>query len=93
MTETQTAEAIIKKYLTIIGSNCEHDSYCKSKDCKFIGQHHCRVEIKTAKQCAKYEVQAIIDNTELYVNFLRLQYNDFDFSTLEFWQGVLEEIK
>ncbi len=44
-------------------------------------------------KCAKTEVQTIIDNTEIYVTYLQLQYKDFEFSTLEFWQGVLDEIK
>ena len=76
--EKEIAEAIIKKHLTIVAEeNMSSDE----------------ILLYTAKNCSRSEVQAIIDNIELYVTYLQLQYKDFEFSTLEFWQGVLEEIK
>ena len=78
--EKETAEAIINKHK-------EHFNLFRVLD---VGEN---LIIKTAKNCARSEVKGIIYNIELYVTYLQLQYKDFEFSTLEFWQGVLEEIK
>jgi hypothetical protein len=93
MKETKKAEEIINKYLLIISSECEHDSYCKSPNCKIFNQTHCLVDIKKAKNCAKTEVQAIID-----LPIFRSEEgtpvakdNGIE-STLEFWESVLLKI-
>lgn len=88
MTKKETAEAIIHKYIKIIGLQCEHESYCKSKECNVLEFTYCKVDFKKAKECAKSEVQSII-NSNPYSN----PFNTQQYSTIVFWQGVLNEIK
>ena len=70
MTEKETAEAIINKHLTIIAEeNMSSDE----------------ILLYTAKNCARSEVQAIIEA----LGYLNKKPN----VAILFWKGVFEEIK
>lgn len=81
MTEKETAEAIIKKHK-------EHFNLFRVLD---VGEN---LIIKTAKNCARSEVQAIINASPSapIVSDAGSFVNDIEESTL-FWKGVLEYIK
>ena len=59
--EQQKAKEILIKYISIIGSECEHDSYCDRPECNKLGYTFCHVDYKTAKACAIEEVRSVIN--------------------------------
>ena len=59
--EQQKAKEILIKYISIIGSECEHDSYCDRPECNKLGYTFCLVDYAKAKACAIEEVKAVID--------------------------------
>ena len=58
--EQQKAKEILIKYIIIIGSECEHDSYCDRPECNKLGCIFCCVDYAKAKACAIEEVKAVI---------------------------------
>ena len=65
--EQKKAKEILIKYISIIGSECEHDSYCDRPECNKLGYTFCHVDYKTAKACAIEEVKSVIvDNQTTY---------------------------
>lgn len=59
--EQQKAKDILIKYISIIGSECEHDSYCDRPECNKLGCIFCCVDYAKAKACAIEEVKAVIN--------------------------------
>lgn len=56
---TPEAKEILIKYISIIGSECEHDSYCNRRECNKLGYIFCCVDYAKAKFCAIEEVKAV----------------------------------
>ena len=55
-----TATELIEKFKTILGSNCEHDGYCKQPKCNINGETFCHVDINTAIKCAVLACELIL---------------------------------
>ena len=79
------ADKIITEILGIVGSNCEHDSYCHEAECnRTKGIIICKVDYEKAKKLAILQVNSnikIFDDT-----------NGAD-SRLEDFQSILTELE
>jgi len=95
--EQQKAKEILIKYISIIGSECEHDSYCDRPECNKLGYTFCHVDYKTAKACAINEVKAILEELpELVYGVLQdapHQKIAVDNPRIIHWKQVLTEIE
>ena len=61
MNHKQEADKILTEILKIIGSNCEHDSYCGEDECNRIkGITICNVDYEKARKLAILQVNAQI---------------------------------
>ena len=86
MTPEEKAKEIVDKYLGIISTNCEHDSYCDRPECNKLGYTFCHVDYKTAKACAIEEVKGVIKAFD--------EANAYDLlPSIEYHEKVLTEIK
>ena len=84
--EQQKAKEILIKYISIIGSECEHDSYCDRPECNKLGYTFCHVDYKTAKACAIEEVKAVIKAFD--------EANAYDLlQSIKYYETVLTEIE
>ena len=83
-----TTKELIEKFLTKVGQECEHDSYCDKPECCYNGIVHCVVNLDISKQCALICVEHEID---LINRLLKTGlHNDFD---LMRERGELYELK
>ncbi|HQV53964.1 MAG TPA: hypothetical protein PLX17_00535 [Chitinophagaceae bacterium] len=55
------AKELMEKFLTKVGQECEHDSYCDKPECCYNGIVHCVVNLDIAKQCALICVDEILN--------------------------------
>ena len=62
MAAKEKAIELVDKFIRLVGSNCEHDSYCDRKECNINGDIICHVDRKTAKQCALMAVQEVLNH-------------------------------
>jgi len=86
MTPEQKANYILNKYINIIGSECEHDSYCERAECNKLGYTFCCVDYAKAKACAIEEVKAVIKAFD--------EANAYDLlPSIEYYEKVLTEIE
>ena len=84
--EQQKAKEILIKYISIIGSECEHDSYCDRPECNKLGYTFCHVDYAKAKACAIEEVKAVINAFD--------EANTYDLlQSIEYYEKVLTEIE
>ena len=84
--EQQKAKEILIKYISIIGSECEHDSYCDRPECNKLGCIFCCVDCAKAKACAIEEVKAVIKALDAA--------NAYDLlPSIEYHEKVLTEIE
>jgi len=84
--EQQKAKEILIKYISIIGSECEHDSYCNRRECNKLGYIFCCVDYAKAKFCAIEEVKAVIAAFD--------EANAYDLlPSIEYYEKVLTEIE
>lgn len=84
--EQKKAKDILIKYISIIGSECEHDSYCDRPECNKLECIFCRVDYAKAKACAIEEVKAVIKALD--------EANAYDLlPSIEYYEKVLTEIK
>ena len=52
---------LFQKYLSKVGTNCEHSSYCDNDECQYDKRIVCCVDLHTAKDCALIDIQNRID--------------------------------
>ena len=84
--EQQKAKEILIKYISIIGSECEHDSYCDRPECNKLGYIFCHVDYAKAKACAIEEVKAVIKAFD--------EANAYDLlQSIKYYETVLTEIE
>ena len=80
------AEKIIQEILKIVGSNCEHDSYCDDKECnRTKGITICKVDYETAKKLAILQVKGVLNEVDMYKGELN--------SRWKFWSNTLAELE
>lgn len=86
-TVDKKAKELIEKFLTKVGQECEHDSYCDKPECCYNGKVHCVVNLDIAKQCALISINREI---EVVNRLLKTGLNnDFD---LMRERGELQEV-
>ena len=82
------AEKIIQEIAKIVGSNCEHDSYCHEAECNRIkGITFCKVDYETAKKLAILQVKGRLSVIDLFSNDMTKMI------VKELWQSILTEIE
>lgn len=82
------AEKIIQEILAIVGSGCEHDSYCTDTECNRIdGRIVCKVDYETAKKLAILQVKGRLSVIDLFSNDMTKMI------VKELWQSILTEIE
>ena len=94
--EQQKAKERVLKYIGIIGSECEHDSYCDRPECNKLGYTFCHVDYQTAKACAIEEVDEILKVLSgLWGNIVIAtgQSCEDTQKIIEFYKGVKQEIE
>lgn len=63
------AEKIIQEIAKIVGSNCEHDSYCHESECNRVkGITFCKVDYETSRKLAILQVKGIISENHFIDN-------------------------
>jgi hypothetical protein len=85
MNAKDKAKELFDRYLSIIGVNCPHDSYCKNPQCIYEKKIVCFVEFKTAKKCSLFAVDEILktyDTKDLIYP-----------KEVKYWQQVKTEIE
>ena len=90
--EQKKAKEILIKYISIIGSECEHDSYCDRPECNKLGCIFCCVDYAKAKACAIEEVKAVIAVLP-NKNHLDEWINNKELSLINYHETVLTEIE
>jgi hypothetical protein len=60
---SEKAKELFDRYCQILGSNCEHESYCQEPECNKLGFTFCKVSYKDAKEAAiiavNYRIEAL----------------------------------
>ena len=80
------AEKIFTEILEIVGSGCEHDSYCTDAECNRIGGRIvCKVDYETAKKLAILQVKGILKEVDMYKGELNPRW--------QYWQSILTELE
>lgn len=94
--EQQKAKEILIKYISIIGSECEHDSYCDRPECNKLGYIFCHVDFAKAKECAIEEVSEILKILSGLLGNIVVTTGQSCEDTqklIEFYKGVKQEIE
>ena len=82
------AKELFEIFLSKVGTNCEHDSYCDNDKCQYDKRTVCCVDLFTAKQCALIAVDLIITS-----NPHSNPFNTEVYSTMDYWQEVKSELE
>lgn len=96
MNAKDKAKELFDRYLSIIGINCPHDSYCNNPQCIYEKKIVCFVEFKTAKKCSLFAVDEILEldivwyDEELVKDYPKKYKPD---QTFEYWEQVKTEIQ
>lgn len=89
MTPNLKAKELFDKMCVIINSNCEHDSYCDEKECRWNGITFCKTSQSQAKQCAIICVDEILNNFGLKVDDKTFYCN---YNAIQFYESVKQEL-
>ena len=88
MNSKEEADKIIQEILKIVGSNCEHDSYCDDKECNRVkGITICNVDYEKARKLAMLQVNSNIKQIERM--YPHVHYG----SELKKFQSILTELE
>lgn len=68
MPDKKEAQEFLNQYLKVVGTNCEHDSYCTDKRCLKLGYTFCRVDFEKAKDVALIHIDGMISFIESHNN-------------------------
>lgn len=78
---------LVEKFANLIGSNCEHDSYCDKAECHKTSKDYafCSVDYEKAKGCA----MIFVDEQITLIDELNPQME----SALKYWNSVKSAIE
>lgn len=58
-----------EKFMDIIYSDCEHDSYCNKKECNVLGYTFCHVNLEQIKKSAELTTDVAIKFAEFLCGY------------------------
>lgn len=86
MSPKEKALQLFSDYCKIIGSNCEHDSYCEDKECKIGNNTICKVTQIEAAACAALALNYIISECDKHFEAISKD-------RVNYWLNVKSELE